>query len=56
MGIGSSRELNEERRKEVLEFLLVDIPEIEIEIAHRGTLRGVQGHDILYDGGAEFTA
>ena len=48
-GIGPSRELNKEGRKEVLEFLLVDIPEVEIEIGHRGHPGVIQGYDILYD-------
>ena len=48
-GIGPSRELNKEGRKEVLEFLLVDIPEVEIEIGHRSHPGVVQGYDILYD-------
>jgi len=54
-GIGQSGELDEEGRKEVLEFLFVDIPEVEIEISHRGCPGVVQGHNILYDGGAEIT-
>jgi len=47
--------LDEEGRKEVLEFLLVDIPEVEIEICDRGPPGVVQGYDILYDRRAEFT-
>jgi len=54
-GIGPSRELDEEGRKEVLEFLLVDVLEVEIEIRHRGPPGVVQGHNILYDRGAEYT-
>jgi len=53
-GIGPSGELYEEGREEVLEFLFVDIPEVEIEICHRGHPGVFQGHNILYDRGAEF--
>ena len=54
-GIGPSGELDEKGRKEVLEFLFVDIPEVEIEIGHRGPPGVVQSHDISYDRRAEFT-
>jgi len=54
-GIGPSGELDEEGRKEVLEFLLVDIPEVEIEIGHQGPPGVFQGYNVLYDRGAEFT-
>jgi len=53
-GIRQSGELDKEGRKEVMEILFVDIPEVKIEICHRGHPGVVQGHDILYDGGAEF--
>jgi hypothetical protein len=32
-GIGASRKLNEERRKQVLQFLFIDIPEVEIKVS-----------------------
>jgi len=47
--------LDEEGMKDVLEFLLVDIPEVEIKICDRGPPGVVQGYDILYDGGAKLT-
>jgi hypothetical protein len=53
-GIGSSRELNEKGRKEILEILFVDIPEVEIEIGYQGPPRVVHGHNILNYRGAEF--
>jgi len=53
--IGPSGKLNEKGRKQVLEFLLVDVLEIEIKIGHRGLPSIVKGHDILYDRGAEFS-
>ena len=36
-GIGSSRKLDKEGRKQIVEFLFIDIPEVEIIICHRGT-------------------
>jgi hypothetical protein len=53
-GIGSSGELDEEGREQIVEILLVDVPEVEIEIGHRGLPIIVQGHDILNDRGAVF--
>jgi hypothetical protein len=55
-GIRSSGKLNEKGRKQVLEFLLVDVLEIEIEIGHRGPPSIVQGHNFLHDRGAEYAA
>jgi hypothetical protein len=36
MGIRASGELYEEGRKQIAEFLLVAVPEVEIKIGHRG--------------------
>jgi len=36
IGIRASGELDEEGRKQIAEFLLVDVPEVEIKIGHRG--------------------
>jgi len=33
-GIGPRRELDEERGKNVAEFLLINVPEVKIEIGH----------------------
>jgi hypothetical protein len=33
-GIGPRRELDEERWKKVAKFLLINVPEIEIEVDH----------------------
>jgi hypothetical protein len=52
--IRSSRELDEEGRKKVLEFLFIDIPEVEIEIGYRGPAGVVQDYNIFYDRRAEF--
>jgi len=54
VGIGPSRKLDEEGRKQVLEFLFIDIPEVEIEISKSGLSGVAQDYDILYDRGAEW--
>jgi hypothetical protein len=33
-GIGARRQLDEERGKEVAEFLLINVPEIKIKVGH----------------------
>jgi hypothetical protein len=48
-GIGTRRELHEERGKKVGKFLLIDVPEIEVEVGHCGHPSIEQGHDILYN-------
>ena len=35
-GIGLSRELYEERRKQIAQVLFVGVPEVEIEVGQRG--------------------
>jgi len=45
--------LDDERGKQIVKFLFVDVPEVEIKIGHRGRPSIVQGHDILYDRGTE---
>jgi hypothetical protein len=52
-GIGPGRELYEEGGKKVARFLLIDVPEIKIEIGHCGHPSIAQGHDILYNRGTE---
>ena len=51
--IGPSRKLDEERWKQVVKFLLIDVPEVEIKVGQRGPPSIAQGYDILYDRGAE---
>ena len=48
-GIGLSRKLTEERRKQVVKTLFIDVPEIKIKVGHRGLPSIAQGYDILYD-------
>jgi len=48
-GIGPSRKLDEERRKQVVKTLFIDVPEVEIKVGHRGPPSTAQGHDVLYD-------
>src|SRR6267154_6221032 len=48
-GIGSGRELDEKRGKKVAKPLLIDVPEIKIEVGHCGHPGIAQGHDILYN-------
>jgi hypothetical protein len=45
--------LDEERGKQIRKFLFIDVPEVEIEIGHRGTPIVAQGCDILYDRGTK---
>jgi hypothetical protein len=45
--------LDEEGTKQVAELLLIDIPEVEIEIGHRGPSGVAQGHNILDDRGTK---
>jgi len=52
-GIGPSSKLDEKRRKQVVKLLFFDVPEIKIEIGHRGPPGITQGYDIFYDRGAE---
>ena len=47
--IRTSRKLDKERGKQVGKFLFIDVPEVEIEIRHRGLPIVAQGYDILYD-------
>jgi len=49
--IRSRGELYEERGKQVMKFLFIDVPEVEIKEAHRGPPSIAQGYDVLYDGG-----
>jgi hypothetical protein len=49
--IGASRKLDEERRKQVVKSLFIDIPEVKIKVGHRCLLDVAQGYDILYDRG-----
>ena len=48
-GVGLSRKLDEESGKQVLKSLLIDIPEVEIEVGHRGRPSVAQSDDVLYD-------
>ena len=49
--IGASRKLDEERRKQVVKSLFIDIPEVKTKVGHR-CLPGVpRGYDISYDRG-----
>jgi len=48
-GIGASRKLDEQRGKQVVKFLFIDVPEIKIEIGDRGLPSIAQGYDILYN-------
>jgi hypothetical protein len=48
-GIGPGRELDEERGKKVAKLLLINVPEIKIEIGHRGPPSIAQCRDILYN-------
>jgi hypothetical protein len=52
-GIGPSRKLDEERRKQIVKFLFVNVPEVKIKIGCRGPPCTAQGHDILYNRGTE---
>ena len=47
--IGSSRKLDENRWKQVVKFLFIDVPEVEVEIRYRGCPSIAQGHDVLDD-------
>ena len=49
--MGPSRKLNEERWKQVVKFLLIDVPEVEIEVGQRSLTGIAQEYDILYDRG-----
>jgi len=51
--IGPSRELDEERREYIVKFLLINVPEVEIEVGQRGFPSIAQGYDILYDRGTK---
>jgi len=51
--IGPSTKLDEERWKQVVKFLLVDVPEVKIKVGQRGPPSITQGYDILYDRRAE---
>ena len=48
-GIGPRRELDKKRGEDVAKFLLINVPEVEIEIGHRGRPSIMQSHDILYN-------
>ena len=48
-GIGPSRKLDEERRKQVVKLLFIDVPKVEIKIGQGGTSSVAQDYDILYD-------
>jgi hypothetical protein len=52
-GIGPRRKLDEQRGKQVAKLLFIDIPEVEIEISHRGPPGVTLGFDILNDRGTE---
>ena len=52
-GIGSRGELDEEGGKDVAKVLFVNVPEVEIEIRHRGPPSIAQRHDILNNRGTE---
>ncbi len=52
-GIRLRGELDEQRGKQVMKHLFIDVPEVEIEVDHRGPPSVAQGYDILYDGGTE---
>jgi hypothetical protein len=52
-GIRLSGKLDEERGKQVAEFLFINIPEVKIKVGHRCLLSVAQGDDILYDRGTE---
>jgi len=47
--IRPSRELEEEGREQIAEFLLVDVPKIEIKIGNQGPPSIMRGHNILND-------
>ncbi len=48
-GVRLSRKLDEEGGKQVAKSLFIDVPEVEIEVGHRGRPSIAQGHDVLYD-------
>jgi hypothetical protein len=50
-GIGPSRKLDKERRKQIAESLFTDVPEVKIEIGHWGPSSVAQRHNILYNRG-----
>jgi len=47
--IGPGRELDEEGGKKVAKSLLINVPEIEIEVGDRSPPSIAQGYNILYN-------
>ena len=47
------RELGYEGKQKVMTGLLVEIPEIEVEVGHDGRSRFADSHNVLNDGGTD---
>ena len=48
-----SGKLGDKRRDQVVQVLLVDVPEVKIKVAHRRLSQLAHGLDILYDRGTD---
>jgi hypothetical protein len=45
--------LDKEGEKQVLKFLFINVPEVEVKIGHRRLASFAQGHDIIYNRGTD---